>query len=57
MYIHAFLDGRDTDPQSGLGHIEKLLRRLPDDRFKLSSVVGRYYAMDRDQRWERVKGV
>jgi len=38
-----------------LGHIEKLLRRLPDDRFKLSSVVGRYYAMDRDQRWERVK--
>ena len=55
MYIHAFLDGRDTDPQSGLGHIEKLLRRLPDDRFKLSSVVGRYYAMDRDQRWERVK--
>jgi len=55
VYIHAFLDGRDTDPQSGLGHIEKLLRRLPDDRFKLSSVVGRYYAMDRDQRWERVK--
>ncbi|MDB2588857.1 2,3-bisphosphoglycerate-independent phosphoglycerate mutase [Bacteroidia bacterium] len=55
VYIHAFLDGRDTDPQSGLGHIEKLLGRLPDDRFKLSSVVGRYYAMDRDQRWERVK--
>ena len=55
VYIHAFLDGRDTDPQSGFGHIEKLLGHLPDDRFKLSSVVGRYYAMDRDQRWERVK--
>lgn len=55
VYIHAFLDGRDTDPQSGLGHIEKLLGHLPDDRFQLSSVVGRYYAMDRDQRWERVK--
>ena len=37
VFIHAFTDGRDTDPQSGLGHIEKLLGRLPDDRFKLSS--------------------
>lgn len=55
VYIHAFLDGRDTDPQSGLGFLKRLLGEIDEQRFCLSSVVGRYYAMDRDQRWERVK--
>jgi len=55
IYIHAFLDGRDTDPQSGLGFLQKLLGEIDERRIKLSTVIGRYYAMDRDQRWERVK--
>ena len=55
VYIHAFLDGRDTDPNSGLGFLQKLLGEIDERRFHLSSVIGRYYAMDRDQRWERVK--
>lgn len=55
VYIHAFLDGRDTDPNSGLGFLQKLLGEIDERRFQLSSVIGRYYAMDRDQRWERVK--
>jgi len=55
VYIHAFLDGRDTDPQSGLSYLKKLLSELNAPHIALSSVVGRYYAMDRDQRWERVK--
>lgn len=55
IYIHAFLDGRDTDPQSGLGFLQKLLGEIDEQRIKLSTVIGRYYAMDRDQRWERVK--
>src|SRR5258708_2765938 len=52
--IHAWLDGRDTPPQSGLEFMEELLRRTAG-RAVVSSVVGRYYAMDRDQRWERTK--
>jgi 2,3-bisphosphoglycerate-independent phosphoglycerate mutase len=55
VYIHAFLDGRDTDPHSGLVFLQKLLGEIDERRFHLSSVIGRYYAMDRDQRWERVK--
>ena len=55
VYIHAFLDGRDTDPQSGLSYLKKLLSELNAPHIALSTVVGRYYAMDRDQRWERVK--
>ncbi len=55
VYIHAFLDGRDTDPQSGLDYLRQLLLELDDERIQLSSVIGRYFAMDRDQRWERVK--
>jgi 2,3-bisphosphoglycerate-independent phosphoglycerate mutase len=54
-FVHAFTDGRDTDPKSGLGFIQKLLERLNGTRGKLASVIGRYYAMDRDKRWERVK--
>ena len=54
-YVHAFTDGRDCDPKSGLGFIETLENKLKDTTCQLASVVGRYYAMDRDNRWERVK--
>ncbi|HXP48913.1 MAG TPA: 2,3-bisphosphoglycerate-independent phosphoglycerate mutase, partial [Bacteroidia bacterium] len=55
IYIHAFTDGRDTDPNSGLGFIETLTKHIANGPAKLASIVGRYYAMDRDKRWERVK--
>jgi len=53
--IHAFTDGRDTDPKSGYGYLEDLDRHLLGTNGVLASVTGRYYAMDRDRRWERVK--
>jgi 2,3-bisphosphoglycerate-independent phosphoglycerate mutase len=55
VLIHAFTDGRDTDPKSGLGFIEELLQHLGKTTGELASITGRYYAMDRDKRWERVK--
>ncbi|MDD2425778.1 MAG: 2,3-bisphosphoglycerate-independent phosphoglycerate mutase [Bacteroidales bacterium] len=55
VYIHAFMDGRDTDPRSGKGFIEKLLRHMESSTGILATIVGRYYAMDRDKRWERIK--
>jgi 2,3-bisphosphoglycerate-independent phosphoglycerate mutase len=55
VYIHAFTDGRDTDPKSGLGFITNLQKYLDDSVGKIATVSGRYYAMDRDKRWERVK--
>jgi 2,3-bisphosphoglycerate-independent phosphoglycerate mutase len=55
VYIHAFTDGRDTDPKSGLGFIEELQKHLDASTGKIATVSGRYYAMDRDKRWERVK--
>lgn len=55
MYIHAFTDGRDVDPKSGKGFLEDLTDFCSDKNAKLATVVGRYYAMDRDKRWERVK--
>jgi 2,3-bisphosphoglycerate-independent phosphoglycerate mutase len=55
VYIHAFLDGRDTDPHSGKAYLEDLLNHNKGKSAKLASVIGRYYAMDRDKRWERVK--
>lgn len=55
VYIHAFTDGRDTDPKSGLGFITSLEEHLKTSAGKIASVVGRYYAMDRDKRWERVQ--
>jgi len=55
LYIHAFLDGRDTDPKSGLENIIKLENHLQRTKGKLASIIGRYYAMDRDKRWERIK--
>ncbi|NBO50662.1 MAG: hypothetical protein EBU80_13300, partial [Chitinophagia bacterium] len=52
---HAFLDGRDTDPKSGFGYLASLQSAIVGTHAKISTVVGRYYAMDRDERWERVK--
>lgn len=54
-FVHAFTDGRDCDPKSGLGFIEILENKIKNTNCQLASVVGRYYAMDRDNRWERVK--
>jgi 2,3-bisphosphoglycerate-independent phosphoglycerate mutase len=54
-FVHAFLDGRDTDPNSGLGFITDLENHIQNTNVKLATMVGRYYAMDRDNRWERVK--
>lgn len=55
VFIHAFTDGRDVDPKSGAGYVADLQNFLSDKPAKIASVVGRYYAMDRDKRWERVK--
>jgi 2,3-bisphosphoglycerate-independent phosphoglycerate mutase len=55
VYIHAFTDGRDVDPKSGSLYLEDLNNYIFNTKAKLASVVGRYYAMDRDKRWERVK--
>ena len=55
VFIHAFTDGRDTDPKSGLGFIKNLQEHLNNSVGKIASISGRYYAMDRDKRWERVK--
>jgi 2,3-bisphosphoglycerate-independent phosphoglycerate mutase len=55
VYIHAFTDGRDTDPKSGLAFITELQQHLNISVGKIASVSGRYYAMDRDKRWERIK--
>ncbi len=55
MFVHAFTDGRDVDPKSGKKYIQNLQDFLSNTNAKLASVVGRYYAMDRDKRWERVK--
>src|SRR6476469_7352400 len=55
VYIHAFTDGRDTDPKSGLGFIKELQQSINNSVGKIATVSGRYYAMDRDKRWERVK--
>jgi 2,3-bisphosphoglycerate-independent phosphoglycerate mutase len=55
VYIHAFTDGRDTDPKSGLGFIKELQEHMNGSVGKIASVSGRYFAMDRDKRWERVK--
>lgn len=55
VFIHAFTDGRDTDPKSGLGFIRDLQQHLDQTSGEIATVTGRYYAMDRDKRWERVK--
>lgn len=55
FYVHAFTDGRDTDPKSGINFINELEESLKGTNGHLASLVGRYYAMDRDRRWERIK--
>lgn len=54
-YVHCFMDGRDTDPKSGKGFIEQLQAECEKTGCQIASIVGRFYAMDRDKRWERVK--
>ncbi len=56
-WVHCFMDGRDTDPRSGKGFIQQLQQHMaqPKSTGKIASIIGRYYAMDRDRRWERVK--
>lgn len=54
-YLHAFTDGRDVDPQSGKGFVKQIETKLQGKQTVFASLIGRYYAMDRDQRWERVK--
>lgn len=55
LFIHAFTDGRDTDPKGGLNYLKSLQEHLAKTSGRIASVVGRYFAMDRDKRWERVK--
>lgn len=55
VFVHAFTDGRDCDPHSGKGFLEDLIHHMDATTGKLASIVGRYFAMDRDHRWERVK--
>ena len=54
-FVHCFMDGRDTDPHSGKGFIEQLEAHMAQSTGRIASIIGRYYAMDRDKRWERVK--
>ena len=54
-FVHCFMDGRDTDPKSGKGFIEQVEKVCADNDAAIASIVGRFYAMDRDKRWERVR--
>ena len=55
VFIHGFGDGRDTDPRSGVGYMKNLAEHLKKSNGRIASFIGRYYAMDRDKRWERIK--
>jgi 2,3-bisphosphoglycerate-independent phosphoglycerate mutase len=55
VYVHCFMDGRDTDPKSGAGFVDELEKHMAKSTGKIASIIGRFYAMDRDKRWERVK--
>lgn len=55
LFVHAFTDGRDTDPKGGKEYLKDLISHMDKTTGRLASIVGRYYAMDRDKRWERVK--
>lgn len=55
VYVHAFTDGRDCDPHSGIGFIAQLQEEMKNSTGKIATLIGRFYAMDRDKRWERVK--
>ena len=52
VFVHAFLDGRDTDPKSGVNFVQELENHIANTPAKIASLIGRYYAMDRDNRWE-----
>ena len=54
VYVHAFMDGRDTSPTSGIGYIQELVQKMQMETGSIATISGRYYAMDRDNRWERV---
>ena len=54
VFVHAFMDGRDTDPRSGKGFVAELEEKMAETTGKVASVCGRFYAMDRDKRWNRV---
>ena len=55
VYVHAFMDGRDTSPSSGIGYIRELMEVMAQQTGQIASICGRYYAMDRDNRWDRVE--
>lgn len=55
VFIHCFMDGRDTDPKSGKGFVAEAEEKMSKSAGKIASIIGRYYAMDRDKRWERIK--
>jgi len=55
VFIHAFMDGRDTSPTGGIGYLQQLQKKLQDTPIQIASIIGRYYAMDRDNRWERIR--
>ncbi|MGE4288512.1 MAG: 2,3-bisphosphoglycerate-independent phosphoglycerate mutase [Salinivirgaceae bacterium] len=55
VFIHALTDGRDTDPKSGLGFMKTVVDHIKGSKVKIASLIGRYYTMDRDKRWERIK--
>jgi len=55
LFVHAFMDGRDTDPKSGKGYLGELMDHIKGNNAQVASVIGRYYAMDRDKRWDRIK--
>ena len=55
VFIHGFTDGRDTDPKSGIKFVEILENKIKKSNAELASIVGRYYSMDRDKRWDRIK--
>lgn len=55
LFVHAFMDGRDTDPKGGKAYLQDLEQHMSKTTGKVASIIGRYYAMDRDKRWERVK--
>ena len=55
VFIHAFMDGRDTSPNGGKNYLKEVLQHIHNQPIELASVIGRYYAMDRDKRWERIK--
>ena len=54
-YVHCFMDGRDTDPRSGKGFIQQLTDHIQGTNTTIASIIGRFYAMDRDKRWDRIK--